>query len=278
VITGLVGSASYMTWDQIQELYDNGWTLAAHSVDHTSLATLPIADAKKQVLDSKNSIEQNISGVEITRFVAPSGSWSVDLEVYARSLGFLETPYSINRNTISWDDSVDDILELLKKEIAIGSHVELYTHAILSESGSSYDIKTSVLEGVLENISSLGCYIIPSNGMVEYSESMDAATVIIDEFQNDSIKCTINDFNGKAIAITPIKDLAVLDTINNEMLDSELSSIGIIWNATSGHSYLIMDGQSLQTYLMGNSLTSILGIGIFVMVIVGVFAVVGGRR
>lgn len=84
VITGCVGttgicaaneSASYMTWDQIQQLRTRyGWEIGSHTVSHPALGGLSIARQEHELSKSKNQLAQH--GITATSLASPYGDYS----------------------------------------------------------------------------------------------------------------------------------------------------------------------------------------------------------
>ncbi len=78
VVTSFVGGANYMTWAQLLELYNAGWTVGNHTTDHTSLSTLNEADQEAHILGGKTAL----TAQGLTRHIAllsyPSSLWNAD--------------------------------------------------------------------------------------------------------------------------------------------------------------------------------------------------------
>jgi peptidoglycan/xylan/chitin deacetylase (PgdA/CDA1 family) len=63
---------SFLNWDHIIEMSNNGIDLGAHTVSHPDLTKLDIATAEKEVIDSKNELEEQ-TRKKITGFAYPFG-------------------------------------------------------------------------------------------------------------------------------------------------------------------------------------------------------------
>lgn len=46
-----------MTWDMVRSLADAGFAIGAHTVDHVNLAAVPLDEAQRQVIDSRDAVE-----------------------------------------------------------------------------------------------------------------------------------------------------------------------------------------------------------------------------
>lgn len=70
VVSGLLDSAApsrsfrpsrpLLTWAELRSLADAGWTIGAHSVSHPILAELPEAEARRELHDARDRLEQGL--------------------------------------------------------------------------------------------------------------------------------------------------------------------------------------------------------------------------
>lgn len=75
VITGVVDSERYLTWDMIRELDGSGLIeVGSHTVDHPELPALSDAQARAEIIDSKTALEQRL-GHPVIAFSYPSGHY-----------------------------------------------------------------------------------------------------------------------------------------------------------------------------------------------------------
>ncbi|MCB9362668.1 polysaccharide deacetylase family protein [Candidatus Woesearchaeota archaeon] len=93
-----------MTWDEVRNLH--GITLSAHTVNHPIMTKIPLAEAKKEAMDSVRKIERE-TGNRVTIFTYPNGKkadMSSDLDAYLHHKGIrfiLTTLYRENDYRIS---------------------------------------------------------------------------------------------------------------------------------------------------------------------------------
>lgn len=88
LVTGKVGcDKKFLTVDQIAEMQENGIEFGAHTVDHVSLSSLPLADARSQIERSKQQLEA-ITGVPAKHFCYPFGHYNDSVERLVREAGF----------------------------------------------------------------------------------------------------------------------------------------------------------------------------------------------
>lgn len=77
-----------LTDDQVRELLSSGrWELAAHTVTHAHLPSLPHSDRQQEIADGKKILEESF-GVTIDSFAYPFGHYDpIDVEI-VRAAGF----------------------------------------------------------------------------------------------------------------------------------------------------------------------------------------------
>lgn len=62
----------FMSWNEIKELSDNGFSIGAHTVNHKILSALSEQEVTKEISESKNEIEKKV-GVNVFSFAYPRG-------------------------------------------------------------------------------------------------------------------------------------------------------------------------------------------------------------
>jgi peptidoglycan/xylan/chitin deacetylase (PgdA/CDA1 family) len=87
VPTHLVGGSYYMTWDQIQELDQTGFEMAAHTMFHTALAHQSAGRVQSEVFGSKADLENHL-GHPVVDFAYPFGSYDAQAIRTVRDAGF----------------------------------------------------------------------------------------------------------------------------------------------------------------------------------------------
>ena len=61
-----------MNWDEVRELYRMGFEIGGHTSNHVNLGIVPLDEAKQEIFESKEKIEEEI-GDRITAFAYPFG-------------------------------------------------------------------------------------------------------------------------------------------------------------------------------------------------------------
>ncbi len=91
-------SRKMMNQSEIKELSNQGIEIGAHTVDHPILKTLSENEQKKQILESKSTLESYL-GYKIKGFAYPNGKFGVDYDHLTRDLvESAEFEYAISTN------------------------------------------------------------------------------------------------------------------------------------------------------------------------------------
>ena len=84
-------SGLMMTRQQVRELRRGGMSIGAHTVTHPILASLPIADAKREIADGRRDLEETL-GDRVKLFAYPNGKPGQDYDpthvALVRDMGF----------------------------------------------------------------------------------------------------------------------------------------------------------------------------------------------
>ncbi len=85
-----IGEQLVLSWDEIREMNRNGVSFGAHTVSHPILTRLPLETARKEIVDSKQHLEEELDQ-EITTFCYPNGKpgdFNDDIVEILKSDGF----------------------------------------------------------------------------------------------------------------------------------------------------------------------------------------------
>lgn len=87
--TGLMGGSYYMNWDQIKEIASTGLvTFEGHTVTHSNLVSLGYTAALKQLVDSKNIIQEH-TGYPVNFVAYPFGSTNGIVQSITQNAGYI---------------------------------------------------------------------------------------------------------------------------------------------------------------------------------------------
>jgi peptidoglycan/xylan/chitin deacetylase (PgdA/CDA1 family) len=65
----------FMDWPEVVRLAESGWTIGSHSLDHPRLAALDERDARRQLAESRDALEQHL-GRDVKLLAYPYGTAS----------------------------------------------------------------------------------------------------------------------------------------------------------------------------------------------------------
>jgi peptidoglycan/xylan/chitin deacetylase (PgdA/CDA1 family) len=87
LVVDFLGKPGYMSWQQAQELRDAGVEIGAHTLDHVDLAIQPLAQARRQIDDSRHILQQRLN-VPVDTFAYPSGRYTQATVKLVNDAGF----------------------------------------------------------------------------------------------------------------------------------------------------------------------------------------------
>lgn len=112
-----------LNWDQVREMYKAGIHFGGHTVNHPILTSVSLEEGKKEILESKKKIEEEL-GRPIKHFAYPNGrpqDFDEDLREYCKEIGF----ESVSSCIYGHNDSKEDIWTLKR----IGSEIPISLYA-----------------------------------------------------------------------------------------------------------------------------------------------------
>jgi len=114
VSTGLVGGSmnnsqglpqSTMTWEQIKEMSQSPLIdIEPHGVSHKDFSKIPLLEAEREIIESKNEIEQRLNK-KCFSFAFPRGGCNQDLAGLVKRRGF-ETAVTIKKGLVKTGDDI----------------------------------------------------------------------------------------------------------------------------------------------------------------------------
>ncbi len=87
IITGCVGAAGYLDWDQLREILGAGGSVGSHTAGHYDLRTLSDARQEKELRESKKTLEERL-GINVIAFCYPSGRFNYTTETLLSDIGY----------------------------------------------------------------------------------------------------------------------------------------------------------------------------------------------
>lgn len=87
IVVDFVGRPGYMSWQQLHELRDSGVEIGAHTMDHVDLAIQAPPQAKRQIAESRQILQQRLGG-PVDSFAYPSGRYTTATVKLVGATGF----------------------------------------------------------------------------------------------------------------------------------------------------------------------------------------------
>ena len=108
IITGRVGRASYVTWDELAAMARHGMEIGNHTVDHPNLRTLHGPALVAQIADAATAIRQHLAArgvtVRVTTFAYPDGATSAQVHAILEAEGYTVACTVTSRIAVPGDD------------------------------------------------------------------------------------------------------------------------------------------------------------------------------
>lgn len=88
IVGNYIGANDYLTKEQILEMHAAGWEVGSHSMRHLDLTTLSPDDQRREIVGSKEKLEQ-LLGIDILTFAYPFGARNSSVTDYVRFAGYI---------------------------------------------------------------------------------------------------------------------------------------------------------------------------------------------
>ncbi len=103
IAVDLVGRPGYLTWDEICELQNHGFTFQSHTWSHRSLTEVSCAELKQELFDSRKELERRL-GHEVGALCFPRGLFSLRVLKACVEAGFSALFTSVPGDTVQTID------------------------------------------------------------------------------------------------------------------------------------------------------------------------------
>jgi len=87
ITAGWVGTAPYMSWEQLRALSEAGMEIGSHSMTHRPPSTLTATELDSEMIDSKRLLEDHL-GHPVVTASSPTGFYNAGIVPAARSAGY----------------------------------------------------------------------------------------------------------------------------------------------------------------------------------------------
>ena len=82
-----LGKKYVLSWNEIKRMNKSGIEFGSHTVTHPILTNVSLDEAKWEIVNSKNCIEENL-GTDVKSFAYPNGDFNDEISSLVESLGF----------------------------------------------------------------------------------------------------------------------------------------------------------------------------------------------
>lgn len=197
VIVSSVGNNNFMTWDQLKELKDMGWTVASHTMTHPNIRDLTESEIEYEYGESSRILKRH--GLDYDILVMPHGattelSRKISRKYYKMAVNIVrpqlsnKIPYIDNQNmtrVAGLSQKVAGVEPTLEECKAMVDEAIANNDYIIFEDHSHYDIydNTRKLDELRELIQYIKLKGVP---IVNLSESFEMKCNIIDFGERDT--------------------------------------------------------------------------------------------
>jgi len=127
IVPKYIGCGAYLSWEQLQELADQGFWIGAHGYDHSDLRRVSDKELEHQLGDSRRLLEEKL-GIPVRSFCYPYGSYDARILAGLRTHGYVAAftlnpscyqqpgePYRLSRLRVSYEMTLAEFTQLLPR-------------------------------------------------------------------------------------------------------------------------------------------------------------------
>lgn len=105
LITDYIGNSNrYLTWEQVKEMHDGGFSFGSHTLSHISLSAVTNEEAEFQLIKSKEAIEWRLKK-PVRYFAHPGGFYNQATSQLLRDAGY-RAAFTVNLGRVNTDSDV----------------------------------------------------------------------------------------------------------------------------------------------------------------------------
>jgi peptidoglycan/xylan/chitin deacetylase (PgdA/CDA1 family) len=114
-----------LSWDELRAICDMGIECAAHGLTHEPLDTLPRTEARREIVESKHTIENQL-GRQVATFSYPHGRYDTDVRAMVAGAGYI----GACSTTRAMSNDADDRYSLARIPVAAGTTVAQFARLL----------------------------------------------------------------------------------------------------------------------------------------------------
>ena len=123
-----VPNAELMTHQELQQWLAAGHEIGSHTLDHVHLPEVSPTEAQRQILQSKNDLEQQL-GTAVEAFCYPYGHKNTAIENWVRESGYSNATTTARGLALS----TDDMMDLPRVLVARSTHIFRFLQKCLTQ-------------------------------------------------------------------------------------------------------------------------------------------------
>jgi peptidoglycan/xylan/chitin deacetylase (PgdA/CDA1 family) len=161
IITKTVDHKSYITTAQLKDLANRGQEIGSHTQTHPHLATLTLAQQKKEISGSVEDLRS--LGINPTSFAYPYGQYNDDSFTALKDAGLKNArttsetmsgrdPYRLQGLSLTSKTTFDEIEHAIKQAQAQGTWVILTFHRVDDSSDGEINVSSKLLQRIVDYI------------------------------------------------------------------------------------------------------------------------------
>lgn len=148
LVSDVVGTKGFLTWDQVKEMEASGFKAGAHTRRHVYLPKASLDVARDEIAGSKKMIEEHL-GHSIDYFVYPSGGFTEDVEGMVREAGY-KAASTTNRGQDRFNRNLYELNRIRVKDsdhvLAFWAKLSGYYNLFRERKSGSWDKSLYLLE------------------------------------------------------------------------------------------------------------------------------------
>ncbi len=110
----ITGGRPWLTWDEVEEMSRHGISFGAHTHNHVLLTNIPLADARSEMLLSREILSEKI-GKPVRMFCYPNGFYNHEIMGILRECGY-DMAVTTKRGSIRGSESVLNLNRIMIHE------------------------------------------------------------------------------------------------------------------------------------------------------------------
>lgn len=87
LVGNYIGAENYMSVEQVRAMYDAGWEVGSHSLNHLDLTKVNAELARAEIINSRKALEEML-GIPVLTFAYPFGAYNTAVMAQVKTAGY----------------------------------------------------------------------------------------------------------------------------------------------------------------------------------------------